>query len=898
MGHERRNDAALQRYSSILRSCVEQSKQAGLTGVREEIRESDRIFRAIFENATDGMLLLDLESRKFTMANQMLCQMLGYDPQELKTLEVVDIHPEKDLPDVIDQFEKQIRGELTLARDLPVKRKNGSVFYADINAFPITFNGKTYLMGVFRDTTERRNAEEELRRSEETFRLAMEATNDALWDWNVGTNEVYRNPRFAALLGYEPHELTTSQEEWKKRIHPDDQPFVLGIVRELAEGKRDTIDVEYRLRKKSGDYIWIMGRGKIVEYNDDGSPARMVGINVDITERKKVEDEFRKFKTVADRAGYGVAMSDLEGRLTYTNEPFAQMHGYKTKELIGRNLSIFHNEDQMKRVHRLLQQIRETGSFVSEEVWHTRRDGTEFCALMNGTLITDENGEPRFMASTAVDISFRKDMETALAASEEKYKTIVENSGDGVVTIDRDGVLLFVNKTAAKHMGGTPEDFVGKTLWDVSSKDIADRRLAEVSEVIRTKQQMELVRQVDINGRLEWRHIRIEPITYGPENVTIATVIARDIDRMKRAEEQVRILGSAVEQSIDGVAIKDLERRLRYVNTAYAHMHGYTPEEMIGMPIENLHNTRSMEQYEALVHHLNVHGSWSGEVEHMRKDKTVFPCYVSVSFLKDDQGRATGRLALCRDMTESQKRDRELTAYREQMAHAEQLASLGTLSATIAHQVTQPLTVIRLSLDNVLDELERISCPRTVLRKIRDSVTQVSNITAIINQFRSYARQSSDTAFGQVSVHAVVVRVARLLAESAKAARATLLVQNMSQIPPVYLHEREFEQILFALIENAIQAADGKELRRIVISGSVKDDQIELRFSDTCGGIAPEIKDKIFEPFFTTKSRDQGTGLGLCIVRDAVARVGGRVRVESEFGKGSTFFVTLPVDEG
>jgi C4-dicarboxylate-specific signal transduction histidine kinase len=231
------------------------------------------------------------------------------------------------------------------------------------------------------------------------------------------------------------------------------------------------------------------------------------------------------------------------------------------------------------------------------------------------------------------------------------------------------------------------------------------------------------------------------------------------------------------------------------------------------------------------------------------------------------------------------------------MARAEQLASLGTLSATIAHQVTQPLTVIRLSLDNVVDELQGTSCSSTVLRRLQDSVTQVSNITSIINQFRNFARQSSDTAFGQVNVYSIALRVARLLDESAKQARIELHVDDMSELPPVFLHEREFEQILFALVENAIQAADGKEIRQIVISGSAKNERIELRFTDNCGGIPSENLDKIFEPFFTTRSHTQGTGLGLCIVRDAVARVGGCVRVESEFGKGSTFYVTLPVSE-
>jgi PAS domain S-box-containing protein len=526
---DKANEAELLRYLNALRGCVEHSRQVGPAGTDRGERGSDQIFRAIFENAADGILLVDLESKRFCMGNRVVCQMLGYGQSELKDLVVTDIHPEKDLPYVTERFEKQVREELTLATDIPVRRKDGRVFYADINAFPIPFGRRTYLMGILRDVTRRRNAEERLRWSEEKFRLAMEAANDALWDWDMVANEVYRNPRHSTMLGYEPGELTASQEEWEKRIHPDDKPMVLKALEQHLQGKSDVFKLEYRLLMKSGGYVWVLGRGKVVAYDDNGKPTRMIGTNADITESKKQEQE--------------------------------------------------------------------------------------------------------------------------------------------------------------------------------------------------------------------------------------------------------------------------------------------------------------------------------------------------------------------------------LATYREQMARAEQLVSLGTLSATIVHKMTQPLTVIRLSLDNVLDELQGTSCPSTALRKIQDSLTQVSNITSIINQFRTFARQSSDTDFGQVNIQTVAVRVARLLAESAKQARVKLQVEDMSHLPSVILHEREFEQVLFALVENAIQAADRKEIRRVVISGSVKDSWIEIRFSDNCGGIEAENVDRIFEPFFTTKPRGQGTGLGLCIVQDAVARAGGHVRVENEFGKGSTFFVTLPLSE-
>jgi PAS domain S-box-containing protein len=130
----------------------------------KEIKRSEEKFRAIFDNATDGILLADLESKKFFTGNKNICAMLGYGLEELKGLGVMEIHPKEQLPYVVDQFEKQSRKEITLARDIPVKRKDGSVFYADVNSSPVTLEDKQYLLGIFRDITERKQAEDELKK--------------------------------------------------------------------------------------------------------------------------------------------------------------------------------------------------------------------------------------------------------------------------------------------------------------------------------------------------------------------------------------------------------------------------------------------------------------------------------------------------------------------------------------------------------------------------------------------------------------------------------------------------------------------------------------------------------------------------------------------------------------
>ena len=152
--------------------------------------------------------------------------------------------------------------------------------------------------------------------------------------------------------------------------------------------------------------------------------------------------------------------------------------------------------------------------------------------------------------------------------------------------------------------------------------------------------------------------------------------------------------------------------------------------------------------------------------------------------------------------------------------------------------------------------------------------------------------------FSEVSLKAVAVRIAGLLSESARSANITLHIRrNMDDLPCTLMNENDLEQLFFALIENAIQAADGKKSRQLVISGAVKDKYIELQLSDDCGGIPAENIGKIFEPFFTTKPRGQGTGLGLCIVKDIVSRIGGQVRVESKFGKGTTIIINIPVEK-
>ncbi|MFH1052270.1 MAG: PAS domain S-box protein, partial [bacterium] len=171
--------------------------------IEESLREIEERFRCVFDNATDGILLADLEDKKFIMPNKEICNMLGYTEEEFLNLSVRDIHPQNAIEYVIKQFEKQERKEIQVAANIPLLRKNGSIFFADINSTPIRIGSKGYLLGIFRDITERKKAEESLRESEERYRNIFENAAVGIFRTSLDGHFQLANPTLVKMLGYD-----------------------------------------------------------------------------------------------------------------------------------------------------------------------------------------------------------------------------------------------------------------------------------------------------------------------------------------------------------------------------------------------------------------------------------------------------------------------------------------------------------------------------------------------------------------------------------------------------------------------------------------------------------------------------------------------------------------------
>jgi diguanylate cyclase (GGDEF)-like protein/PAS domain S-box-containing protein len=258
----------------------------------EELRDSKQRFEAIFDGAIDGLLLADLDTRKFNIGNRRICEMLGYELDEIKKIGFDDIHPKEALAHVLEQVGKQAAGEITIAEDLPVKRKNGSIFYADIAASPLQIGGKPFLLGIFRDITERKKAEEELRKSEERFRALAETTSDMIWEVDKNGVYAYVNQKIKSWLGYDPSEVIGKKTAFD-RMTPEDKVRFGEFFRAMAESPKPFANLENWNLHKDGSKVLLETAGVPI-FDSQGQYAGFRGIDRNITERKKTEEEKRQ----------------------------------------------------------------------------------------------------------------------------------------------------------------------------------------------------------------------------------------------------------------------------------------------------------------------------------------------------------------------------------------------------------------------------------------------------------------------------------------------------------------------------------------------------------------------------------------------------------------------------
>ena len=258
----------------------------------EALRNSEERFRTAFAHAAVGMALTDLAGR-FLQVNPAFCDITGYASEELLLTDCVSItHPDDRETDLVLEGDAKIAGHASFRIEKRYIRKDGTTVWVRNSTGVVRDSAgqPTNFVTLVDDITKERQAEEAALLSEQRWQLALQGTNDGIWDFDVRNNTVFFSARWKEMLGYEESDLPSHTETWERLIHPQDLAYAKAAVQAHLDRRTPDYHAEYRLRCKDGRYKWVLARGKAI-WDPSGNPVRLIGAQIDITERKGAEEQ-------------------------------------------------------------------------------------------------------------------------------------------------------------------------------------------------------------------------------------------------------------------------------------------------------------------------------------------------------------------------------------------------------------------------------------------------------------------------------------------------------------------------------------------------------------------------------------------------------------------------------
>ena len=420
--------------------------------LRAQLDDSEARYGALFKSAKAIMLLVDTESGAILEANPAAQRFYGYDLVQLQQMHLSKLNQRPP-----EEIERNIQAALHQEQEtfvVPHRLANGEIRQVEVHSGPVRYGGKHALYSIIHDVTERERIATALRASERRYAVILAVTGEGLWDWNIVTNEVTHNERWSEILGIQDLAAAHPVEAFVQRLHEEDRAQVQAAI-DAALAGRASYQHEHRIRRQDGRVIWVLDRGEVVERDADGSPLRMFGSLIDITERVTQEAalnaERERLQNVIDGTQAGTWEWNVETGETLFNERWAEMLGYRLEELAPISINTWiqaTHPDDLKRSTALLEQhLAGEIPYYSCELRMRHKTGHWVWMMDHGKVMRwTPQGKPLLMAGTHQDITTRKEAEERLREAEALLRSALETIHEAFVIFDPEDRLVYCNE--------------------------------------------------------------------------------------------------------------------------------------------------------------------------------------------------------------------------------------------------------------------------------------------------------------------------------------------------------------------------------------------------------------------------------------------------------------------
>lgn len=502
--------------------------------------ESEKMYRVIFDNNPMPMWIIDPKTFGFLAVNNAAVREYGFSKEEFLSMTVYNIKSENEK----GKLKSYIKNNGLSVKNFVTRhvKKNGEEITVEITGESVEFSGKSGIIILANNISEKLRAERDLKQSNERYELVTKATSDTIWDWNFKTNEFYRSEVYKSMSGYEC-DSERHCEIWKKRIHPDDVERVQKKLDLVIKGATsDYWEDEYRFIKADGSIAYIYDRGFVI-YDEQGNPLRMVGAMQDITKRKKAEEKLQKseanFRNILENTETGYVLLDNAGRILSFNSASSSMLPYNSlndfKE--GVLYQSLVPKKRQQEIQSAVNVVLTTGQRVEYEVLMDSPDenGKWIYVCMNPII---SNNVILGLSIATTDITRRKYSEQLLRKSEANLRTIFDNTEVSYVLLDKALRVVSYNSSAEigfKRFNWSPL----KEGADVIQLLPADSRLLARSryDLVLQGKKMSYEREVTLpNGGIAWYSVRAFPVYDELNNILGMIVSAEDISSRKFAD--------------------------------------------------------------------------------------------------------------------------------------------------------------------------------------------------------------------------------------------------------------------------------------------------------------------------------------------------------------------------